>query len=154
MSDYMRHYRQTHKAQFKVYSKRYSDKHKEERKAYIAVYAKKNKEKISEQKRAYHLLHKDRINENHRLRRRQIKREVFEAYGGAICICCGEKEIAFLSIDHVNGGGSMHQKEIGKGALYGWLIKNSFPSGYQVLCMNCQFGRKHNNGICPHRKSL
>jgi hypothetical protein len=31
-----------------------------------------------------------------------------------------------------------------------WLKRNNFPSGYRVLCMNCNHGRKRNGGICPH----
>lgn len=82
------------------------------------------------------------------------KDKVFAAYGGYICKCCGEKEISFLSIDHINNDGYKLFKEgvHPKGtAFYGWLVKNSFPSGFQVLCMNCQFGKKNNKGICPHQ---
>lgn len=79
------------------------------------------------------------------------KKQVFEAYGGFKCACCGETEEVFLSIDHINGGGGKHRREIGNG-LYGWLKKNNFPPGFQVLCMNCQRG-KYICGICPHQKN-
>lgn len=46
-----------------------------------------------------------------------------------------------LSIDHINNDGGRHKKEIKKN-LYGWLIKNNFPDGFQTLCMNCQFIKK------------
>jgi len=55
-------------------------------------------------------------------------------------------DIRALSIDHVNGGGTKHRKALGSGgglAFYGWLIKNAYPPGYQVLCMNCQFIKRH-----------
>jgi hypothetical protein len=32
-----------------------------------------------------------------------------------------------------------------------WLRRNKFPSGYQVLCHNCNFSKGH-VGICPHEK--
>jgi hypothetical protein len=67
------------------------------------------------------------------------------------CACCGETELCFLSIDHINGGGNKERKKI-RGNFYSWFIKNNFPKGYQVLCMNCQFGRKCNNGVCPHKE--
>jgi hypothetical protein len=30
------------------------------------------------------------------------------------------------------------------------LRKNNFPPGYQVLCMNCNFGKRYSM-ICPHQ---
>ena len=82
--------------------------------------------------------------------------KVFEAYGGYKCNCCGETERMFLSIDHVNNDGAEERKSgkySGSGtAFYTWLRKNNFPSGYQVLCMNCQIGKHKNGGVCPHQQ--
>lgn len=50
-------------------------------------------------------------------------------------------------------GGARHLKSIkniGFG-IYDWLIKNNFPSGFQVLCCNCNYGKNSNHGICPHK---
>lgn len=83
-----------------------------------------------------------------------IKNKVYAAYGGYKCACCGETEISFLSIDHVNNNGN---KERGRlysdsgGSFYRYLKRNNYPIGYQVLCMNCQWGKRMNNGICPHK---
>ncbi len=67
------------------------------------------------------------------------------------CKCCGEQTIQFLSIDHINGGGNKHRKEIGGSgyALYSWIIKNNFPDGFQILCHNCNQAKGY-YGICPH----
>jgi hypothetical protein len=27
---------------------------------------------------------------------------------------------------------------------------NGFPAGFQVLCFNCNQGRRLNHGVCPH----
>ena len=35
---------------------------------------------------------------------------------------------------------------------YKWLRKNGFPPGFQVLCMNCQHGKRMCRGICPHQQ--
>lgn len=78
---------------------------------------------------------------------------VFNAYGGYKCVCCMEEEKAFLTIDHINGNGNRHRKEIGQSNMYRWLRDNNYPSGFQVLCMNCQWGKK-NCGICPHKARL
>jgi hypothetical protein len=81
------------------------------------------------------------------------KEKVFQQYGGYVCRCCGETMKECLSIDHMNNNGYFHRKEIGSqgSEFYRWLVKNNFPEGFQVLCMNCQFGKKHNKGICPHQ---
>lgn len=82
--------------------------------------------------------------------KKRLKDTVFNAYGGYFCKCCGETIPQFLSIDHMNNDGAAHRKKIG-GELYRWLIKNNFPKDFQVLCMNCQWGKHYNNGICPHQ---
>jgi hypothetical protein len=72
--------------------------------------------------------------------------------GTPICACCGETDIDMLSIDHVNNDGSKHRKQIGDN-IYLYLKNNNFPQeGYRVLCMNCNAGRAHNGGICPHEE--
>jgi hypothetical protein len=92
-------------------------------------------------------------NRRSRSRYRRLREEAVAAYGGKKCVCCGENEPAFLSIDHIDGGGNQHKKEVGKGAaFYRWLRDNSYPSGFQVLCMNCQFGKRI-NGVCPHQQT-
>jgi hypothetical protein len=81
----------------------------------------------------------------------RLKTKVISAYGGQ-CICCGEKELSFLTIDHINGGGRQHRITIKTHRLYNWLINNNLPKdGYQCLCFNCNMGRQVNGGICPHQ---
>ena len=85
----------------------------------------------------------------------RLQDKVIMAYGGYRCACCGETEPFFLTIDHVNNDGKSHRKTFqssGDG-LYKWLIKNKFPSGFQVLCMNCNHGKHRNKGICPHQET-
>lgn len=67
-----------------------------------------------------------------------------------MCVCCGESEMAFLSIDHIDGGGCEHRRQIKSNRIYNWLINNRFPDGFQVLCFNCNFA-KHVYGVCPHQ---
>lgn len=82
--------------------------------------------------------------------RRDNKKKVFEHYGYS-CKCCGEEEPKFLSIDHVEGDGSKHRKSLRHNNIYIWLVKNGFPSGFQVLCHNCNHGSFLNGGVCPHQ---
>ena len=68
---------------------------------------------------------------------------------GTFCQCCGESEVDFLTIDHINGKGSEHRRELGMRTIYRWLIRNNFPSGFRTLCMNCNFANGM-YGQCPH----
>lgn len=120
---------------------------------------------LKEKNRLYHKTHRDeekkyreknkeKISLRNKKRRSLLKNEVFNIYGNGNCCCCGEREISFLSIEHVGGGGRKHRKALGipgGDSFYKWLKDNNFPDGYEVLCMNCQFGRSHNGGICPHQ---
>jgi hypothetical protein len=78
-----------------------------------------------------------------------IRKNVLKHYGNK-CACCGEETYQFLSIDHVENNGAKHRKEIGYGRnIYFWLKKNNYPSGFQVLCFNCNLAKGH-WGFCPH----
>lgn len=71
------------------------------------------------------------------------------------CICCNEKCLVFLTIDHINNDGKESRKKNGNGThYYHYLIKNNYPDGYQVLCFNCNCGRQVNGGVCPHNNLL
>lgn len=86
-----------------------------------------------------------------RARGRTLREASLSAYGNR-CRCCGETEPRFLTIDHKNGGGNKHRKEIGNGvSLHRWLKKNNYPKGFQCLCFQCNCGRAVNGGICPHK---
>jgi hypothetical protein len=88
-------------------------------------------------------------------RRKVVTKEVMAEYGGK-CVCCGEANLGFLTIDHVYGNGTQHRKEIFGDRkagihMYRWLKKQGFPKeGYQVMCFNCNLGRQRNGGSCPH----
>lgn len=69
--------------------------------------------------------------------------------GDIKCACCGENNQFFLTIDHVNNDGNLHRKEISSGALYSWLKSHNYPTGFQVLCYNCNMVKGH-YGICIH----
>ena len=92
----------------------------------------------------------DRSNKKYR----RLRALVFEQYGAA-CACCGESEFDFLTIDHINNDGYLHRRVGINGgvALYQWLKNNKFPPEYQVLCMNCNWSKFLNNGICIHQMS-
>jgi len=80
--------------------------------------------------------------------------------GKMTCMCrgCNESHTEFLSIDHIEGGGTKERKEKVNqgqcgGRLAAILIKNNFPKGFQILCHNCNQA-KGLFGTCPHVKKL
>jgi len=69
-----------------------------------------------------------------------------------------ETEMGFLSLDHINNDGAADRtkrygarnKSGGGGEFYRRLKKEGWPTGFQVLCMNCNFGKRIYGGVCPH----
>jgi hypothetical protein len=100
--------------------------------------------------------HRDKRLETMRTRYSNHKQKVLSYYGDR-CLCCGESEPLFLTIDHIENDGAAHRKRAGFTShhnIYGWLVRNKFPSGFQVLCMNCNQGKHRNGGVCPHVKKV
>lgn len=97
-----------------------------------------------------------RWNAEHRAR---LKHECFMAYGGYVCACCGETEVKFLTIDHVDGIPEGHRRDDpirrrkSGTDVYRDLKQNGWPKGYAVLCMNCNWA-KGQYGACPHETGL
>ena len=69
------------------------------------------------------------------------------------CECCGEGLEQFLTIDHIDGRGSEHRRELKLNGrrLYDWLKANNYPPNFRLLCFNCNSGRAINGGECPHK---
>lgn len=120
----------------------------ERHKAYQQEYqqGEKYKETVSKWRRSERgrKLHRERM----RKRRVAIKEEVMRHYGDGKLECCrcGFSDIRALSVDHIDGSGSKHRKELGSSIkFYPWLQRNGYPDGFQVLCMNCQFIKRAEN---------
>lgn len=92
-------------------------------------------------------------NSKHKLRKREAKQKIVAHYGGK-CSCCGESNIWFLSIDHINNDGYKTRKG-NKYRSYGLhyydkIIEAGYPDDLQILCFNCNIAKNHNGGTCPH----
>lgn len=94
--------------------------------------------------------------------RKRRKLRIINHYGGK-CACCGEHEPIFLCMDHINGGGNEHRRQIKNAKnrcgssstqFYKWIEKHNYPGILQVLCHNCNAAKEINNGVCPHRQKL
>ena len=146
---------------------RFRIRHRERIRQKMAVWREANREKTREYGRQYWKKKLSAMTADelaaHRsadvakaMRNYQVRKDaIFSAYGGYVCKCCGEKEKSFLSVDHVHNNAQqmirdgLHKR--GSASFYNWLVKNKFPPGFQILCMNCQFGKKNNGGVCPHQ---
>ena len=86
-------------------------------------------------------------------RYQDLRLEILKRYSKDVpfCACCGEKHLEFLSIDHINGGGAEHRRQLKEATIYRWLKRNGYPEGYRVLCHNCNQALGH-YGYCPHQK--
>ena len=83
-------------------------------------------------------------------RRLRLEAIAYYSNGKNVCACCDESEMKFLTIDHVNGGGKEHRRQMGPGTPIAlWLKKNGYPPGFEILCFNCNCA-KGAYGICPH----
>jgi len=90
---------------------------------------------------------KERGKDISRMSYQLIKNKFFEIYGNK-CICCGETEKTFLTIDHINGQRGK-KRETSYKAYYN-ASKKPDPKNYRILCHNCNHAVRF--GTCPHQK--
>ena len=106
-------------------------------------------------------------------RRETLKKDVFLHYSKIhsnsdipCCRCCGlNSHIEFLTLDHIAGRKKMdsepelvklgYSSKLAIQPLNVWIIKNNFPKGFQVLCINCNFAKGHSkDNKCPHERDV
>lgn len=113
----------------RIYNKKYNRDNKEKR----AKYREENKESIV----AYHSSYY------------KNKRDKFLFLYGCICVCCGEDQAEFLTIEHKLG--QIGKKKESSFRAYTKAITEYRPDLYEILCMNCNHARGR-YGKCPHQK--
>jgi hypothetical protein len=99
--------------------------------------------------KTYRQSHKEQQRVHNTNTDRRLKEDVIGYYSKGTMKCTnltcevpnGARDIRALTIDHINGGGNKHRKQVGTNgglAFYYWLKRNNYPEGFQVLCCNCQ----------------
>ena len=92
----------------------------------------------------------------------RLMNEFFARFGEE-CLCCGEIEPVFLSLDHVQNDGAKKKRELSGNPSSRYahrsvstyqivldLKRRGWPQEeVQVLCMNCNFAKRR-LGFCPH----
>lgn len=73
--------------------------------------------------------------------------------GDPKCACCGERRNEFLALDHTDGSGAMHRKQLKGTNIFDWLHTHGYPEGLRVLCHNCNCARGF-YGYCPHEREV
>lgn len=102
--------------------------------------------------------HCEPCRERGRAKRSALKVETLNAYGGCFCVCCGERRLEFLTLDHPDDDGAAHRRSIadiskaGSG-FYAKLRAAGFPKSPRLVvnCFNCNVGRGF-HGYCPHQR--
>lgn len=144
--EWHREWRRKNPEKSKLYQARYKERHPGAASAATEKWRKKNPVRHLDTVKRY---------------QKRVRDAVFAAYG-EVCVCCGETAREFLSIDHINGDGAAHRRELAKGRkggsgsinLYVFLKKSGFPKdNFRILCMNCNWSRGK-YGYCPHERAL
>lgn len=80
-----------------------------------------------------------RNKEQHHLDKIRAVQHYSNPIGVTVCNNCGEQDIDVLSLDHIEGTGGVHRREINivGSRFYHWLGEHDYPEGLQVLCWNC-----------------
>lgn len=91
--------------------------------------------------RAWYAANPDRRRRHEREYRQRQRLAVLSHYSNGLLACahCPFNIVDALELDHIANDGAAHRREVSTRKLYGGLIATGFPSGYQVLCRNCNW---------------
>lgn len=84
----------------------------------------------------------------HRVYMQRLRKSALEILGGK-CVRCGFSDERALQIDHINGGGVKEIREhLFKGNYHKYVIESvlSKKVKYQLLCANCNWIKRSENG--------
>lgn len=111
-----------------------------------------NKEERSILLREYYIRTKPAHAKAAKKQKDKLYNEFFSHYGYS-CVCCGESNKDFLSIEHLNNDGAAHRKRLRARSPQHAIIdirRAGWPKGYATLCFNCNMGKARMGGTCPH----
>lgn len=148
-------YREKHAEEVKKQNREAAKRHRENnpesaqkaKRKYRSTMPDEIRQRENERSQQYRQSHKEAVNKAKNGYNKRVRAIVLEHYGNK-CTCCGETKPEFLCMDHINGGGSQHRKEI-KRNIYYWLRSQDYPPEFRILCHNCNLSLGF-YGYCPH----
>jgi hypothetical protein len=130
-----------------------SEKNNPERKERRCMWENKNKEELAAYQKEYRAKNKIRLQKQKLARLYEIKKIVLKEFGSK-CACCGESEVKFLTMDHINGRKDETKARTTGHKLWARVYHEGCPKEkYQILCFNCNCA-KGIYGSCPHNHQL
>lgn len=106
-------------------------------------------------RREWRKLHPE-AEERDKQRQREYRLRIMEIVGGKICVKCGyDVDVRALQLDHINSGGCKEYKKQYGRHMYGqylFYLRNPelAKKTLQVLCANCNFIKRYENGELNH----
>jgi len=88
------------------------------------------------------------------IRYRQYRLDALKHYGGQTpkCECCSVDHLEFLQLDHINGDGADHRRQMKTYSIYLWLRTHQYPDlQLRILCSSCNHSIGA-YGYCPHNR--
>jgi hypothetical protein len=149
--EYQRQYREQNRERLRDYDR---ERHK------AANLTSEEKEEKRLRWRAWYYQNQERMQRVYNTKTKKanakLRLETLRAYseGEPECVCCREVALEFLALDHINGGGAEHRREIGSrnsSTMFRWARDNGYPPIFQVLCHNCNLAKGF-YGQCPHQR--
>lgn len=120
---------------------------------------KENPEKMNVATMRWAKKNPEKVKATHRKRYVKDKKEIMSRLGNK-CVCCGEAELEFLSLDHINNDGHLDRKVTGCSGVsfYAYLLRKvefleEKIKTLRILCMNCHISiSKDVNSVCVHKR--
>jgi hypothetical protein len=78
-------------------------------------YKLKHPDKVKSEKARYRKAHPEKARDYMKRKNKEWRVVVLNHYSNGLlkCAACGENHIEFLEIDHINGGGNKHKRDLG-----------------------------------------
>lgn len=89
----------------------------------------------------------ERVRERERANAKRLRDAALDHYG-RVCVCCGEDNPAFLTLDHIANDGNVHRASVSN--VVRDLKRRGWPPVVQTMCWNCNQAKRI-YGECPHQ---
>lgn len=138
----------------RIYNRNYYKSHKEYFRLKSQRYTKENRKILTLKVKERHKLNPKRARDSDVRRMKKLKESIFNLLGDR-CVCCGENERSFLTVDHINHDGAEHRRLVGGGRkIYQDILKQGCPKDkYRIFCMNCNWATRYKTE-CPHKTKV